>query len=214
LHADDSILKVTNSILRSEVIGAGDRSTVEISNSQLAGELQMRSVGSMTLSVVTPFQRPSEAPNLRLIAEDGKTEISSSTLLSVTSRGRASVTVTTSTIRDRVSHDRIRLDASLVPTTTLAETQVGSLSASIGAIRMTGGRVKGVVQASGALDDPLRAGSIFVDRHRGGSVSHRSRKVTPCERRSAAGRGAPQRPRHRQYLRKRCFLKRRRSGAG
>ena len=160
---DDSILKVSNSILRSEVIGAGDRSTVEISNSQLAGELQMRSVGSMTLSVVTPFQRPSEAPNLRLIAEDGTTEISSSTLLSVTSRGRASVTVTTSTIRDRVSHDRIRLDASLVPTTTLAETQVGSLSASIGAIRMTGGRVKGVVQASGALDDPLRAGSIFVD---------------------------------------------------
>lgn len=160
---DDSILKVSNSILRSEVIGAGDRSTVEISNSQLAGELQMRSVGSMKLSVVTPFQRPSEAPNLRLIAEDGTTEISSSTLLSVTSRGRASVTVTTSTIRDRVSHDRISLHASLVPTTTLADMQVGSLSASIGSIRMTGGRVKGVVQASGALDDPLRAGSIFVD---------------------------------------------------
>lgn len=160
---DDSILKVTDSVLRSEVIGAGDRSTVEISNSRLAGELQMRSAGSMTLSLVTPFQRPSEAPNLRLIAEDGTTEISSSTLLAVTARGRGSVKVTNSTIRDRVSHDRNSLHASLVPTTSLVDTQVGSLSASIGTIRMTGGRVNGVVQASGSLDDPLRAGGIFVD---------------------------------------------------
>lgn len=161
---DDSILKVTNSILRSEVIGAGDRSTVQISNSQLAGELQMRSAGSMTLSLVTPFQRPSEAPNLRLIAENGTTEISSSTLLAVTARGRASVTVTNSTIRDRVSHDRNSLDASLVPTTTLGDTRVGSLSASIGTIRMSFGRVEGAVNATGATDDPLRAGAIFIDK--------------------------------------------------
>ena len=68
---DDSILKVTNSILRSEVIGAGDRSTVEISNSRLMGQLEMRSAGSMTLSLVTPLERFFETPNLRLIAENG-----------------------------------------------------------------------------------------------------------------------------------------------
>lgn len=169
---DDSILKVTNSILRTDVIGAGDRSTVQVSNTRLAGELRMRSTGSMTLSAVTPFQTPFEAPNLRLIAESGTTEILSSTLLSVTSRGRASVTVTSSTIRDRVSHDRGALDPSLVPTTTLGDTNVGSLSALIGTIRMTGGRVDGAVQASGDADDPLRAGGIFIDKAPvGGSVS-------------------------------------------
>ncbi len=112
---DDSMLKVTDSILVSQLIGAGDRSKVEISNSKLQGELQMRSAGSMTLSRVTPFERFGGSPNLHLIADNGTTEISSSTLSSLSARGRAFVTVADSIIKNEVSNELNSANPTIVP---------------------------------------------------------------------------------------------------
>lgn len=160
---DFSKLKVTDSILKSQIISASDYSDVEISNSQIAGSLQMRSVGTMKLTGVTRFGRFFENTGLGVLAARGTTEIASSELDSILAIGTGTVTVSNSTIRGDVSTGRGELHDRFEPSVTLANTPVDKLTAGMGYIQMAGGRVRGVVQATGAAEDPLRPGKISLD---------------------------------------------------